>query len=46
MSVMTLEDIQNFQKDNDKLKFLLSQKNFRFLYLFDPQAFNDFQNET
>ncbi len=46
MSVMTLEDIQKIQKDNDKLKFLLSQKNFRFLYLFDTQAFSDFQKET
>jgi len=46
MSVLSLEDMKKYNKGNSKLKFLLSQKNIRFLYLFDPTAFSEFQKDT
>jgi putative NADH-flavin reductase len=46
MSALPLEHIKEMQKNNNKLDFLLTQKNFRFVYLFDTEAFESFKQET
>jgi len=46
MSALPFEQLKEMQKNNSKLDFLLTQKNFRFLYLFDTAAFESFKQET
>jgi hypothetical protein len=46
VSAIPFEEFQEQHKNNTKLEFLLTQKNIRFLWLYDPIAFKEFKEET
>jgi hypothetical protein len=46
LSLLPLEELKRQNEDNRELAFLLTQKNFKFLPMFDQEALKEFQEQS